>query len=130
VAGAFLVLIGPRFMHRSRLRAVVPVSLMITVVGSIVPQLIQGNLFGNYLRVLLPFVLMLLAYMATCRPWIETRVEQMEKAIFWGNVVSLYFTFVYGMVTFGGGGLVAVRYHIVSSTILALQAVLLHEFVI
>jgi hypothetical protein len=129
-AGLILALIAPRFVRTSRLRSFVTFALMIGVAGSLIPQLIQGNDFGNYLRVLLPFALFLLGYMAACHPWHEQRIEQIEKALFWANVISLVFTFVYGMATVGGGGLVNVRFRISSPTILGLQAVLLHEFVI
>lgn len=100
-----------------------------TVVGSIVAQVLQGNDFGNYLRTLLPFGLFLLGYLAACRPWEGDRLAAFEKAIFWSMVISLVFSFVYGMVT-SGGPLDDVRYRIVSVTFLGLQGVILHQFVV
>ncbi|WP_175425637.1 hypothetical protein [Trinickia violacea] len=127
-AGLALWMIAPRFAGRSKLRAFVTFSLILCVPASVITQLIQGNDVGNYLRVILPFGLFMLGYLACCRPWQDSRIEQIEKAMFWGNVICLVFTFVYGMAT--GGALEEVRFRIVSPTFLALQAVLLHEFVI
>ncbi|MEI6000186.1 hypothetical protein H3V53_24155 [Paraburkholderia bengalensis] len=127
-AGLILILIAPRFQGRSKMRAFVTCALALTIVGSVVTQLLQGNDFGNYLRVLLPFMLFVLGYKVANSPWHEQRVSQIEKALFWANVVCLIFTFVYGMATVGG--VENVRYRIVSSTFLVLQGVLLHEFVI
>jgi hypothetical protein len=129
-AGMILCMIAPRFAHKSGFRSFTAGALVLTLFGSLVPQLLEGNEFGNYLRVLLPFLLFTLSFVTICHPWNETRIEQIEKALFWANVVALIFTLVYGFVTVGGGGLVNVRYRIVSPTFLALQAVLLHEFVI
>lgn len=127
-AGVILMLIAPRFKQRSRLRTLVTLALMLAVPASVVTQWLQGNAFGQYLRVLLPFVLFQLGFIVACRPWQEARIEQFEKSIFWANAIALAFTFVYGMAT--GGPLMDVRYRIVSVTFLGLQGVLLHEFVI
>ncbi|MFL9990324.1 hypothetical protein PQR34_18090 [Paraburkholderia sediminicola] len=127
-AGLALVLIAPRFHDRSRLRSIVTFSLVLCVFGSIVAQFVQDNDTGNYLRVLLPFALFLLGYLVACRPWSEYRISQFERAIFFANVVSLIFTFLYGMAT--GGDLEDVRYRIISVTLLGLQGVLLHEFIV
>lgn len=127
-AGAMLLLVAPRIAERSRLRAFVWFALVLAVPASVITQLAQGNDFGQYLRVLLPFVLFQLGFIIACRPWQEARIEQFEKAIFWANVISLAFTFVYGLAT--GGSLDEVRYRIVSVTFLGLQGVLLHEFVL
>lgn len=127
-AGLALLLIAPRFHERSRLRTIVTASLLLCVFGSVVAQLIQDNDGGNYLRVLLPFMLFLLGYLVACRPWSEQRIAQFEKALFAANVVSLVFTFVYGLAT--SGGLDDARFRIISVTLLGLQGVLLHEFVV
>jgi hypothetical protein len=127
-AGAILSLIGPRFRDRSPLRAALNLSLMLAVPASLVTQWVEGNPMGHYLRVLLPFALFQLGFIAACRPWQEARIEQFEKALFWANVVSLAFTCLYGLMV--AGPLADVRYRIVSVTFLGLQAVLLHEFVI
>lgn len=129
VAGLILWLIAPGFTRRSRLRTLITAAIGMTVIGSVVAQVLQGNDFGNYLRTLLPFGLFLLGYLAACRPWQGERIEQFEKALFWSMTVSLVFTFVYGMVT-SGGPLEDVRYRIVSTTFLGIQAVILHQFVV
>ena len=128
LAGAALLLIGPRVRDRSALRTCVSVSLVLAVPASVLTQWLQENSLGQYVRVLLPFVLFQLGFTAACRPWQEARLEQFEKALFWANVVSLAFTCLYGFVV--AGSLAEVRYRIVSVTFLALQAVLLHEFVV
>lgn len=127
-AGLALLLVAPRFRERSRLRSVVTASMMLCVFGSVVAQFVQDNDVGNYLRTLLPFVLFLLGYLVACRPWSESRLSQFERALFVANLISAVFTFVYGMAT--GGDLEEVRYRIISVTLLGLQAVLLHEFVV
>ncbi len=127
-AALALALIAPRFRHGSMLRAFVAFCLLLSVPGSIVAQLVQDNDAGNYLRVLLPFLLFLLGYTMACHPWHEQRIAQIEKALYWANLICLVFTFVFGMAT--GGGLAEVRFRIVSVTLLGLQGVLLHEFVV
>ncbi|SAL38709.1 hypothetical protein [Caballeronia humi] len=126
--GIALLLIAPHFARRSKLRKFVTAALLLTIVGSAVTQVLQGNDFGNYLRVLLPFLLMLLGYFVACHPWNQDRLEQIEKIMFWSMVVSLFFSFAYGMAT--GGSLENVRFRIVSVTFLCLQGLLLHEFVV
>ncbi|MDN7182731.1 hypothetical protein M0D69_32880 [Caballeronia sp. SEWSISQ10-4 2] len=128
-AGLILWLIAPSFTRRSRFRSIITAATITTVVGSIVTQLMQDNDFGNYLRTVLPFGLFLLGYLAACRPWQADRLEQFEKALFWSMVVSLVFSFAYGVAT-SGGPLDDVRYRIISVTFLGLQGVILHEFVV
>ncbi len=99
------------------------------MLGSVATQLLQGNDSGNYMRVILPFLLMLLGYFVACRPWDSARLEQIERAMYWAMVASLIFSFGYGMAT-SGGGLADVRFRIVSVTFLSLQGLLLHEFVV
>ena len=127
-AGLALLLIAPRFREPSRLRSIVTISMLLCVFGSIVAQLAQGNDTGNYLHTLLPFVLFMVGYLVACRPWSEYRLTQFEKALFLANVISLVITFIYGMAS--GGGLDEVRARIVAVTLLGLQGVLLHEFVV
>ena len=127
-AGLALALIAPRFHNGSRLRSVVTFSVLLCVLGSIVAQFVQDNDTGNYLRVLLPFLLFLLGYLVACRPWSEYRITQFEKALFVANVICLLFTFVYGLAT--SGDLEDARFRIISVTLLGLQGVLLHEFVV
>lgn len=127
-AGLALALIAPRFHNGSRLRSAVTFSVLLCVLGSIVAQFVQDNDTGNYLRVLLPFVLFLMGYLVACRPWSEYRISQFEKAVFVANVICLVFTFVYGLAT--AGDLEDARFRIISVTLLGLQGVLLHEFVV
>jgi MFS family permease len=127
-AGFFLLLIAPRFEQRSHMRKVVTFALLLTILGSVFTQALQGNQVGNYLRVLLPFLLFLLGYAVACHPWSDARLAQIEKALLWAMVISLAFSFMYGVAT--GGGLDKVRFRIVSVTFLGLQALLLHEFVV
>ena len=96
-AGLMLELIAPRFARKAKLRSIVTAALMLTVLGSIVPQLLEGNDFGNYLRVLLPFLLFLLGYRVMCHPWHDQRIGQIEKVLFWANVLCLLFTLAYGI---------------------------------
>ncbi|MFC4524558.1 hypothetical protein [Cupriavidus pinatubonensis] len=127
-AAIVLALIGPRFGVGNRFSALVMAALLLTVPGSVVPHVLQGNDMGNYLRVLLPFMLLMVGYLAACRPWHVRRIEQIELAMFGGMVVSLLFAFGYGMAV--GGGLETVRFRIVSVVFLALQGLLLHEIVV
>ncbi|WER48967.1 hypothetical protein CupriaWKF_17435 [Cupriavidus sp. WKF15] len=127
-AALVLALIAPRFAAGNRFSALVMAALLLTVPCSVVPHVLQGNDMGNYLRVLLPFMLLMAGYLATCRPWHVKRVEQIELAMFSGMVVSLLFAFGYGMAV--GGGLETVRFRIVSVVFLALQGLLLHEIVV
>lgn len=127
-AGLVLALIAPRFRHGSTLRRFVTFALLLSVLGSVVSQFVESNPIGNYLRVLLPFMLFVMGYLIACHPWNEQRIAQMEKALYWANLVCVLFTFVFGMAT--GGALETVRYRIVSVTLLGLQGVLLHEFVV
>jgi len=128
-AGLILWLIAPSFTQRSRFRSIITAAIVTTVIGSIVAQLMQDNDFANYLRTVLPFGLFLLGYLAACRPWQGDRLEQFEKALFWSMVISLVFSFVYGILT-SGGPLDDVRYRIISVTFLGLQGVILHQFVV
>ncbi|WP_454732772.1 MULTISPECIES: hypothetical protein [Cupriavidus] len=127
-AAAALALIAPRFTGRTQLSRLAMAALLLTVPGSLVAQLVQGNDLGNYLRVLLPFLLLLLGYLAARHPWPEDRLAYIEGVMFNAVAVSLLFTFAYGMAV--GGGLENVRFRIVSPAFLVLQGVLLHEFVI
>jgi len=128
IAGSALMLIGPRVRERSALRAWVTGSLILAVPASLLTEWLQENSIGQYVRVLLPFVLFQLGFAVACRPWQAARLAQFEKTIFWANVVSLAFTCLYGLIV--AGSLAEVRYRIVSVTFLALQGVLLHEFVV
>ncbi|PXW29157.1 hypothetical protein [Paraburkholderia caballeronis] len=123
-----LVMIAPRFTHPAPLRTFVATAVALSIGGSVVTQLAQGNDVGNYLRVLLPFMLFALGFVATCGPWKPLRVAQMEHALWYANVLCLVFTLVFGLAV--GGPLHDVRYRIVSPTMLGLQAVLLHQFIV
>ncbi|HEY1995483.1 hypothetical protein [Paraburkholderia sp.] len=127
-AGLLLLLIAPRSESRSHLRKVITFALLTTILGSVLTQALQGNDAGNYMRVMLPFLLFTLGYFVACHPWSDVRLAQIEKALMWSMIVSLVFSFMYGMAT--GGGLDQLRFRIVSVTFLGLQAILLHEFVV
>ncbi|SDB83339.1 sulfite exporter TauE/SafE family protein [Paraburkholderia lycopersici] len=130
VAGAaILAMIGPRFARPSRLRSFVTGALVLSLVGSVIAQLLQHNPMGQYLRVILPFLLFALGYMAMCRPWHPIRVAQMQRALYYANVLGLIFTFLFGLFAVGGP-LADIRFRIVSPTMLALQAMLLHQFIV
>ncbi|SAK69829.1 hypothetical protein [Caballeronia ptereochthonis] len=127
-AGCLLLLIAPRFARRSRMRTLVTSLFLLTMLGSVATQVLQGNDSGNYMRVILPFLLMLLGYFVGCRPWDSQRLAQIERAMYWSMIASLVFSFGFGMAT--GGSLESVRFRIVSVTFLCLQGLLLHEFVV
>lgn len=127
-AAIALIMIGPRFAHPVPLRRFVACALLLSVGGSIVAQMLQGNDVGNYLRVLLPFLLFAVGFSVACRPWQPVRIAQIENAMWYANVLCLVFTFVFGLAV--GGSLHDVRYRIVSPTMLGLQAVLLHQFIV
>jgi hypothetical protein len=127
-AGFALILTGPRITGHSRLRKLVTAGLGLTIFGSAVTQLAQHNELGNYLRVLLPFALFYLGYIVACHAWDAKRIAQFERVLFYAMSLSLVFSFVNGMME--SANLAEVRFRIVSPTLLALQAMLLHEFVI
>ena len=130
IAGAaILAMIGPRFARASRLRSFVTCALVLSLVGSVVAQLLQHNPVGQYLRVILPFLLFVLGYFATCRPWHPIRLAQIQRALYYANVIGLVFTFLFGVFAVGGP-LADIRFRIVSPTMLALQAMLLHQFIV
>jgi hypothetical protein len=127
-AGFALILTGPRIAGHSRLRKLVGAGLCLTLAGSAITQLFQQNEIGNYLRVLLPFALFYLGYVVACHAWDAKRIAQFERILFYAMSVSLVFSFVNGMME--SANLAEVRFRIVSPTLLALQAMLMHEFVI
>ncbi|HEY4801494.1 MAG TPA: hypothetical protein VIH96_02640 [Paraburkholderia sp.] len=130
LAGAtILAMIGPRFARASRLRTFVTRALVLSLVGSVVAQMLQHNPIGNYLRVMLPFLLFVLGYAAMCRPWHPIRIMQMQRALYYANVLCLVFTFLFGLLAVGGP-ISDIRFRIVSPTMLALQAMLLHQFIV
>jgi hypothetical protein len=130
VAGAaILAMIGPRFARPSRLRSFVTCALVLSLFGSVIAQLLQHNPIGQYLRVILPFLLFVLGYLAMCRPWHPFRIMQMQRALYYANVLCLVFTFLFGLLAVGGP-LSDIRFRIVSPTMLALQAMLLHQFIV
>ncbi|MCP3722046.1 hypothetical protein M3I53_02710 [Paraburkholderia sp. CNPSo 3272] len=130
LAGALiLAMIGPRFARRTRLRSFVTGALVASLAGSLIAQLLQHNPIGQYLRVILPFLLFTLGYWAMCRPWHPIRITQMQRALYYAMVLGLVFTFFFGILAVGGP-LADIRFRIVSPTMLALQAMLLHQFIV
>lgn len=126
---AILAMIGPRFARPARLRSFVTGALVLSLVGSVIAQMLQHNPVGQYLRVILPFLLFVLGYLAMCRPWHPIRVMQMQRALYYANVLGLLFTFCFGLLVVGGP-LSDIRFRIVSPTLLALQGMLLHQFIV
>ncbi|AQG99435.1 hypothetical protein A9R05_11820 [Burkholderia sp. KK1] len=121
-AACAVLLIAPRFARRSRLRTFVTSLLLVTLAGSAATHALQGNDAGNYARVILPFLLMLLSYFVGCRPWDLQRLGQIERAMAGAMVASLVVSVGFG-VSMGAGDVV------VPITFLCLQALLLHELV-
>ncbi|MEM5312193.1 hypothetical protein [Paraburkholderia sp. JHI869] len=130
LAGALiLAMIGPRFARPIQFRSFVTGALVASLVGSLIAQVLQHNPVGQYLRVILPFLLFALGYWAMCRPWHIVRIMQMQRALYYANVLCLVFTFFFGLLAVGGP-LADIRFRIVSPTMLALQAMLLHQFIV
>jgi hypothetical protein len=123
-----LIMIGPRFAYLTPLRKFVSAALVLSVGGSVVAQVMQGNDVGNYLRVLLPFALFAIGFWAACRPWQPLRISQIETTLWYANVICLAYTFVYGLLV--GWPVHDVRYRIISPTLLPLQGMLLFQFII
>jgi hypothetical protein len=126
-AACAILLIAPRFARRSRMRALVTSLFLLTIFGSVATQLLQGNEAGNYARVILPFLLMLLGYFVGCRPWDAQRIEQIERALIGAMIASLVFSVGFDIAISDGTGNVSI--HAVPVTFLCLQGLLLHEFV-
>ncbi|SAK66624.1 hypothetical protein AWB82_03757 [Caballeronia glebae] len=126
-AACAVLLIAPRFARRSRMRGLVTSLFLLTIFGSVATQWLQGNDAGNYARVILPFLLMLLGYFVGCRPWDSLRLEQIERAMIWSMIASLVFGVGFDMAMTGGIGNMSV--HVAPVTFLCLQGLLLHEFI-
>jgi hypothetical protein len=126
-AACAMLLIAPRFARRSRMRAFVTAFFLLTIFGSVATQLLQGNDTGNYARVILPFLLMLLGYFVACRPWDAQRLAQIERAMIVSMIASLVFSVGFDMAM--AGDIAGMRLHVVPVTFLCLQGLLLHEFV-
>jgi len=128
ICGVLLALMGPRFRSKSQLRSLVSMAVTITVAGSVVPQFLQGNEVGNYLRVILTFVLFLVGYHAGCHPWSDARARILDQCLFAAMAVSMIASLLYGLST--GGSIDDVRYRILSPVLLGFQGLLLHEIVV
>ncbi len=126
-AACAMLLIAPRFARRSRMRGFVSALFLLTIFGSVATQWLQGNDAGNYARVVLPFLLMLLGYFVGCRPWDAQRLAQIERAMVWSMIASLVFGGGFGMAMPGGIDTLSIR--VVPVTFLCLQGLLLHEIV-
>ncbi|SAL00652.1 hypothetical protein AWB78_05990 [Caballeronia calidae] len=126
-AACAMLLIAPRFARRSRMRTFVTSLFLLTMLGSVATHLLQGNDPGNYTRVILPFVLMLLGFFVGCRPWDPQRLEQIERAMYWSMIASLAFSLGIGIAMSGGLDNASLRS--VPVTFLCLQGLLLHEIV-
>ncbi|SAK71411.1 hypothetical protein AWB77_03017 [Caballeronia fortuita] len=124
-AACAMLLIAPRFARRSRMRSFVTSLFLLTIFGSVATQWLQGNDAGNYARVILPFLLMLLGYFVGCRPWDAPRLAQIERAMMISVIASL---------VFGAGFELALTdaklgIQLAPSAFLCLQGLLLHEFI-
>jgi hypothetical protein len=128
VCGVFLALMGPRFRSKSQLRSLVSIAVTLTVAGSVVPQFLQGNDVGDYLRVILTFVLFLVGYHVGCHPWSDARAKIINQLLFATMAVSMIDSLLYGLAT--GGSIDDVRYRILSPVLLGFQGLLLHEIVV
>ncbi|SPB15859.1 hypothetical protein NOV72_03065 [Caballeronia novacaledonica] len=126
-AACAILLIAPRFARRSRMRALVTSLFLLTIFGSVATQLLQGNEAGNYARVILPFLLMLLGYFVGCRPWDAQRLEQIERALIGAMIASLVSGIGYDLLMSDGAANMSM--HVMPVTFLCLQGLLLHEFV-
>ncbi|SAL78451.1 hypothetical protein AWB74_05351 [Caballeronia arvi] len=126
-AACAVLLIAPRFARRSRMRTLVTSLLLLTLFGSAATHALQGNDVGNYARVILPFLLMLLGYFVGCRPWDSQRLEQIERALAGAMIASLIVSVGFDVAMNDGIGNADAG--IVPVTFLCLQALLLHELV-
>lgn len=127
LAGLVLALTGPRFRDASTLKSLVTFAVTLTVVGSIVPQLVHGNDLGNYMRVLLAFLLFMIGFYIGCHPWTDARLKQFRRLMFISMALSLIFTLMYG--TAASGSIVDARFKIVSPMLLGFQGFLLYDIV-
>ncbi len=128
LSGILLALIGPRFKYRSKLRRIVSLSILLTIVGSIVPYIIQGNDADKYLRAVFPSLLFGIGYAVGCHPWSENRAHAFEKWLFYSMALSSIGSVITGFAN--GGTIDDVRYHIVSPTLLGFQGYLLYRIVV
>lgn len=127
-SGFLLSLKGPRFRARSQLRSIVTSAMTLTICGSFVTQIVQGNDIGQYLRVMLSFVLFVLGYFVGCHPWSEGRLRTINQWLLLSLALSTFASFLTGIM--GGGGIDEVRYRIVSPVLLGFQGLLLYELVV
>jgi len=128
ICGFLLALIGPRFSDKVQLPSLMTTALTLTIVGSVVPQFLQGNDVGDYFRVILAFVLFFVGYLAGCHPWSESRMKAFDRYLFVGMALSMVASFGYGLAA--GGSIEEVRYRIVSPVLLGFQGVLLYDIVV
>ncbi|SAK76233.1 hypothetical protein AWB76_04989 [Caballeronia temeraria] len=126
-AACAILLIAPRFARRSRMRTLVTSLFLLTIVGSVATQWLQGNDAGSYARVILPFLLMLLGYFVACRPWDARRLEQIERALIGSMIASLVFSAGFEIAMTDGP--VSMNLRVAPVTFLCLQGLLLHEFI-
>ncbi|MCR4469386.1 O-antigen ligase [Burkholderia sp. SCN-KJ] len=127
LSGLLLALSGPRFRKSSALRSFATIAVTLTVAGSVVPQILQSNDPGNYLRVLLAFLLFMIGFYIGCHPWADDRLRLFRRVIFVGMALSLIFSFTYGAVS--AGSVLDARFKIISPVLLGLQGFLLYDIV-
>lgn len=127
LSGFLLALSGPRFRNASTLRSLAFLAVTLTVAGSVVPQILQGNDPGNYLRVLLAFLLFMIGFHIGCHPWADARLMRFRQLMFVSMALSLVVSLVYGMAS--GGSIIDARFKIVSPVLLGFQGFLLYDIV-
>jgi hypothetical protein len=126
-SGFLLALSGPRFRNSSTLRTITVFAITLTVIGSVIPQLIHGNDPGNYLRVLLSFLLFMMGFHIGCHPWSDDRLLRFRRLFFVSMSLSLIFTFLHGMTS--GASITDARFKIVTPMLLGFQGYLLYDLV-
>ncbi|MGP8441165.1 hypothetical protein ACT2E5_03350 [Burkholderia vietnamiensis] len=126
-SGFLLALSGPRFRNSSTLRTITVSAITLTVIGSVIPQLIHGNDPGNYLRVLLSFLLFMMGFHIGCHPWSDDRLLRFRRLFFVSMSLSLIFTFLHGMTS--GASITDARFKIVTPMLLGFQGYLLYDLV-
>lgn len=125
LCGPLLAISVQRFRSNCQLRRLMTVTMILTLIGSVFPNFMEGNIFENYLRVLLSYILFAIGYAVGCQPWTDTRLQTLERFFYISCVFSLFASFFYGV--FGGEAIEDVRYRILSPVILGFQGLLLYD---
>ncbi|WP_155627785.1 hypothetical protein [Burkholderia vietnamiensis] len=127
LSGILLALSAPPFRKSSALRSFATIAVTLTVAGSVVTQILQSNDPGNYLRVLLAFLLFMIGFYIGRNPWADDRLRLFRRVIFGSMALSLIFSFAYGMAS--AGSVLDARFKILSPVLLGLQGFLLYDII-